>query len=341
MNRPSPAARRVSRVIGRSGPGSLAALIFMLCASAVDVRASTTVEPEDARCTPESLLVDARLGLSRGSPALRSLLREMLQEAALAMSDEALLRALANEDDPAMLEALGAAIASKAEMTGNPALVRDLVARAAGDEDPKARAALVRALRGTGSVELMKSSGVDLGYGDLINDASPEVRAEVVENLVVEDDAVYSGHSSELAEAAFATADRAHDRETAARIVRETSTEDISAERALALRALLDDESSEMRAAAARALGGVSRHHASDALTDLVARYRRESDLEVRRELLASIARLERARAIPTLRALRDVDTRLASEVDAWIAVLEIGLPEWRLIEREKNRHQP
>jgi hypothetical protein len=58
----------------------------------------------------------------------------------------------------------------------------------------------------------------------------------------------------------------------------------------------------------------------------------------VRREILASLARLLRARAIPLLRSLRDVDERLASEIDAWIRVLQAGLPEWQLVLREKDR---
>ena len=38
------------------------------------------------------------------------------------------------------------------------------------------------------------------------------------------------------------------------------------------------------------------------------------------------------------LRRLRDADPGLASEVDLWIQTLSLGLPEWSLILREKQR---
>jgi hypothetical protein len=293
----------------------------------------------DETCTADALFAEARVGLTQGSPALQKYLRSTLRDAALLTSDDVLLRELARTEDPAMIEALGSAIAHKAETVGSARLVSSLLKRAAHDPDPAQRAAAVRALKGTGSVELMRGAGAAVDYNGLIRDEAPEVRSAVVENLVIEDDDVYSGHSAEFAEAAFEAAAVASDKAAAARIIGETSSENVSVERARALSRLLDDDDPAMRKASARALGGVSPMHAADALSTLVARYRSEDDLDARREMLASIARLERVRAIPVLESLRSVDGRLVAEVDAWITVLRMGLPEWNLIEREKTRH--
>lgn len=300
--------------------------------------ASENEGPVNGACTPDVLFDEARAGLAKGSPALQKYLRDTLREAALITDDDVLLRALASEDDPAMIEALGSAIAHKAETTGDAKLVVDLLKRAAHDEDPAQRAAAVRALRGTGSTELMRGADAGVDYKGLIRDEAADVRSAVVENVVVEDDDVYSGHSAEFSEAAFAAATVADDKAAAARIISATSTETISDERRASLSRLLDDDDVTMRTASARALGGVSPAHASDAMSALVARYRSEEDLGARREMLTSIARLERARAIPVLESLRSVDARLIAEIDAWVAVLRMGLPEWALVEREKSR---
>jgi hypothetical protein len=314
-------------------------LLRALALSALLAPAARAALPEDDTCTPDALVQDARSGLRTGSPALQRYLRELLKEAALVTPNEVLLRQLEREDDAAMIEALGAALAHKAEMNEDPKLIAPLLARAMRDEDPARRAAAVRALQGTGSVELMSGAGVDVDYADLIKDDAPAVRQAVVDNLVAEDDDVYSGHNAQLAEAAFATAEAASDKGAAARIVAETSTEGIGAERARALGGSLDDDDVRMRVAAARALGGVPPELAHDALRALVARYRSDDAMEVRREILSSIARLERTRAIPLLESLRSVDARLDAEIDAWVSVLKLGLPEWQLVVREKNRH--
>jgi hypothetical protein len=92
-----------------------------------------------------------------------------------------------------------------------------------------------------------------------------------------------------------------------------------------------------MQLAAARALGGVSPSLAGDARTALLAQFYATGDVELRRAILWSLARLERARAIPVFESLRPIDPRLEPDLDAWIAVLQRGLPEWALIERERN----
>lgn len=309
----------------------------LVCALALPLSA-TAEEGPASTCNVDTLFDDARAGLAAGSPALRRYLRELLVEAALVTPDEVLLRQLEREDDPAMIEALAAALANKAETVGDATLVAGLLKRALQDTDPARRAAAVRGLKGTGSVELMRASGTDVDYERLIRDESPEVRAAVVENLVVEDEDVYSGHSAELSEAALAVAAASEDKAAAARLIEQTSTEAIGSEAVTALTATLEDEDPSLRAAAARALGGVSPANGKAAVPELLARYRTDDDLDVRRAILGSLARLERTRAVPHLTALRPVDARLHGEIDAWIAVLEMGLPEWHLIVREKSR---
>lgn len=289
-------------------------------------------------CSWDTLLDDARVGLERGSPALKRYLRALLQEAALNTPDDVLLRALARAGDAALLEALGAAVARKAETVERPELIVVLLGRAAHDDDPALRAAAVRALRGTGSVELMRQSGADIDYRTLVRDASTEVRDAVVDNLVAEDDEVYSGHSQTFAEEALAVAQQTPDATAAARLVAETSTEALGQDTARWLARTLSDDEPALRQAAARALGGVAPEHAAEARSALVARYLLTDDLELRRAILASLARLERARGIALLESLRSVDARLVNDIDAWIAVLARGLPEWALILREKDR---
>lgn len=293
--------------------------------------------PAEASCDMGTLIEASRVGLDRGSPALQRYLRALWLEAALQLPDEELVRALEREQDPRVLEALGAALARKAETEERPALLAGLLRRAVQDGDPALRAAAVRALRGTGSVELMAEAGVDVDYRRLIGDAAPEVRAAVVDNLRTEDREVYSGHSAELSEAALAVAQAADDGAAAARIVAELSTEAISAESARWLGRALGDDDASMQLAAARALGGVSPSLAGDARAALLAQFHATGDLELRRAILWSLARLERARAIPVFESLRPVDPRLEPDLVAWIAVLQRGLPEWALIERERN----
>lgn len=317
---------------------ALAVLVLSLVAAPGLAAHGSERAPARDHCSPEALFAEASAGLRDGSPALQRYLRNLLQEAALITPNDVLLQRLRDEDDPAMLEALGAAVAHKAETMDEPSLVAGLLGRAARDGDPALRAAAVRALRGTGSVELMANAAVDVDYLRLVRDPAPQVREAVVENLVVEDDDVYSGHSAELSEAAFAVARQADDAAVRARLVAAISTERIGADTAAWLTLTLHDDQRGVRVAAAQALGGVGPEHAGSARAALVARYLVDDDVEVRRAMLAALARLERARAIPILETLRTVDARLDAEVDAWIAVLRLGLPEWSLVVRERGR---
>lgn len=314
---------------------------LLACAMAGSSSAGATAEEPNApvaedRCDTASLIEASRVGFDRGSPALKRYLRALWLEAALQLPDEELLRAFEREHDPQVLEALGAALARKAETVERPGLIATVLRRAVQDADPALRSAAVRSLRGTGSVEMMAQAGVGVDYRRLIGDAAPEVRQAVVDNLRVEDREVYSGHSAELSEAALAVAQVAEDKEAAARIVTELSTEALGAESARWLGRALGDDDASMQLAAARALGGVSPELGADARGALMARFFASEELELRRTILASLARLERARAIPLFASLRPIDPRLDGDIDAWIAVLQRGLPEWALIERER-----
>lgn len=312
------------------------AIAFIVAAR---LAASSPAEPELSQCTPDALFADAREGLASGSPALRRYLRSLLVEAALVMPNDELRRRFEREDDPAMIEALGAALAQKAQSTDDPSLVQGVLARAVQDGDPARRAAAVRALRATGSVELMAANGGDVDYARLIKDGAAEVRDAVVDNLIAEDREVYSGHSQELSEASLEAAFAAEDGALTAKLLGAVSTQEVGKEAGRALARALDDDEALVRAASARALGGLSPKTAGeDTVAMLVARYRSDDDLAVRRAILESIARLQRQRAIPVLLSLRPVDPRLQPEIDAWVAVLQRGLPEWSLILRELGR---
>ena len=95
-----------------------------------------------------------------------------------------------------------------------------------------------------------------------------------------------------------------------------------------------------LAALASLALGGVPAAHMASARESLLSMYRGERDAGVRKALLQSIAQLGFTGAVPELRALRGVDPSLAPEIDTWIRVLELGLQEWNLILREKQRLQ-
>ncbi|MCC7075151.1 MAG: hypothetical protein IT383_27810 [Deltaproteobacteria bacterium] len=298
---------------------------------------SADASAADAMCDTASLIEASRVGLDRGSPALKRYLRALWVEAAQQLPDEGLLRALEREQDPQVVEAVGAALARKAETEERPELIAALLRRAVQDGDPGVRAAAVRSLRGTGSVELMAQANAEVDYRRLIGDGAPEVRQAVVDNLRVEDREVYSGHSEQLSEAALAVAQAAADGAAAARIVAELSTEALGAESARWLGRALSDDNASLQVAAARALGGVSPALAAEARAALLQRYDANGELEVRRAILASLARLERGHAVPLFESLRSIDPRLEPDLDAWIAVLQRGLPEWALIEREHN----
>ncbi|AKI99858.1 putative sister chromatid cohesion protein [Archangium gephyra] len=293
---------------------------------------------ERVTCSFGNMLEDLRAGLKTGSPAYRKYLLQHLKEAARSMPPDELRAAVEQERDPAVLEALGAALATHAGFTEDPSVLQPLLKRASQDADPAARAAAVRGLRGTGSVETLSKNGHTVSYEQLIRDPSPEVREAVVGNLVQEDATVYSGHDRTVSETAVNTALASPDPEVAAKLLREVSMEQVGSETVRKLTGQLKSESPTLRAASASALGGVPGSESAGATSSLVELYRNEKDPAVRKAALQGIARLGLSGALPTLSSLRGVAPALDPEIAAWETVLRRGLQEWTLVLREKER---
>ena len=305
--------------------------LLVLALTAAPARAD-----EAPQACPLDWMIDAaRAGFAGGSPAYRTYLAALLKESALTIPIGELLAAVADERDPALLEALGAALATRASYDEDPGLVAPLLERAAYDADPALRAAAIRALRATGSVETMAALGDGVDYTMLVQDPAPEVRAAVADNLVAENRDVYGGRDARVADAAAKVAAASPDPAVAGRLLAEISMEQASPEAIATIKGALDAAAPELRAGAALALGsappdgGASR----DAL---VERYRRDGDRAVRVAILQALARLGQGDAVPTLRSLRGVAPELDPEIDVWIEVLGLGLQEWHLILREK-----
>jgi HEAT repeat protein len=237
-----------------------------------------------------------------------------------------------------MLEALGAALVSKAGFVEDPTLVQPLLQRAMGDADPNLRAAAVKGLRATGSVDLMAKNGNVVTYEQLIRDDSPVVREAVVGNLVDESAKVYFGHDKTVSETAVNTALASRDPEASARLLREVSMEKVGSETVSKLKGQLRTENPALRAASATALGGVPGAESKGASGSLLQLYRDEKDPAVRKAVLQSIVRLGMSGARPTLQSLRGVAPALDPEIDAWLSALSLNLQEWHLLLREKER---
>ncbi|RKG66241.1 hypothetical protein D7V80_20390 [Corallococcus sp. CA054B] len=297
--------------------------------------------PTRTACTVEGMLDEVRVAMQTGSPAYRKYARLRLKEAAIAMSPETLGRAVSQERDPAVLEAVGAALATKASNAQKPELLQPLLSRASQDADPGLRAAAVRALQGSPSVEFMAKNGDVVTYEQLVRDSAPEVRQAVVENLVTESAGIYFGHNPELAEAAVKVATATDDPALARRLLGEVSMEAASPEVVRKLTQQLRSEDAGLRAAAAKALGGVPGSESAGARRSLTSLYRSDSDLAVRKSALEGLARLGQSSARPLLESLRGVDRRLDPEIDAWQSALQKNLQEWHLILREKQRLSP
>ncbi|QQR43722.1 HEAT repeat domain-containing protein [Myxococcus xanthus] len=318
--------------------GRAALLVALSSLTPVTARAEATLRP--AQCTVQGMLDDVRVAMKNGSPALKRYVKMRLKEAALAMPAESLLAALQGERDPEVLEALGAALATKASNAENPGLIQPLLARATGDADPALRAAAVRGLRGVPSVEFMEKNGSVVTYEQLVRDASPEVRAAVADNIVSESADVYSGHDRRVSEAAVSVAAASEDPAVAAKLLREVSMEAVGHEAVEQVTRQLRSETPELRAAAATALGGVPGGESAGARGSLVDLFREDKDPAVRKAALQGIARLGQAHAVPVLESLRGVDRAMDAEIDAWVSVLKLNLQEWELVLREKQRRR-
>jgi hypothetical protein len=324
------------RLTLQNGARALAAVSLVLLVGAADPEGPS---PRNTECSLPVMIDDLRGALKDGSPALQKYMRVLLKEAALNMPVEELRAAFEAERDPKVLEALGVALATRASNATDPSIVKPVLDRARLDADPAARAAALKGMRGTGSVEMMeKNQGPS--YADFARDPSPEVRQAAVENLIHEDSSVYFGHDRAVSEAAVKAAAACPDPALAAKLLGETSMEKVGPETVRTLIEKLASESAELRAGAARALGGVPGAEADKAQRALVERYRVEPEQAVRAAILEGLVHLRLGGARPTLESLRSVDPALAPEIDAWIKVLAMNLQEWTIILREKQRIQ-
>ncbi|WP_394833170.1 HEAT repeat domain-containing protein [Pendulispora rubella] len=316
-----------------------AAAGLVLFAGPVTATAPEQMQKEKA-CSVDSMVDNLREALQSGSPSLKRYASTVLREAALTLSAEDLRAAFVRERQPVMVEALAAALATKASHSEDPSLIRPLLSRATHDADPAVRAAALRGLRATGSVDMMAKSGERVRYEQLIQDASPEVRKAVVENLKAESSEVYAGHDRTVSETAISAAKASSDPAATAELLRGTSMEQVSSRGVRDVTGQLESSNAQVRAAAASALGGVPAAHSSEARVALTQLYRNDATPEVRRAVLESIAHLGQAHAIPALESLASIDPSMKGEIDAWVSALKVGLQEWNLISREKERRE-
>jgi hypothetical protein len=297
-------------------------------------------EAQPARRAPCSLavLIDGlRAAVKDGSPALQSYMKTLLKESALRLPLPELRAAFAAERDPKIVEALGVALAARASNAGEAAIIEPILQRARGDADTALRAAALRGLKGVGSVEMMEKVG-RVSYADFVRDPAPEVRAAAADNLIFESAEVYFGHDRAVSETAVKAAAESRDPVLAARLLAETSMEQVGSRAIGTLIEKLASDATELRAAAARALGDVPGAEAERATRALVERYRIEVERGVRTAILEGLVQLGLGGARPTLESLRNIDPALAPEIDAWLRVLAMNLQEWSIVLREKQR---
>ena len=289
--------------------------------------------PAPATCSVDSLVAEVRAGLVNGSPAYRRYLARLFREAAADLPESTLAAAFARESDPAMIEVLGAAMAGRSDRIDDPTTLRSVAERARADANPRVRAAAVRALGETSALEQVPEV-----YRQLARDPAREVREAVAHNLVVDNREVYSGHHAPVADLAVGIAVASRDPAMTATILGDLSLEAASPAATDSILPLLDSDEVAVRAAAVLALGGAAAASAAEVRIALLEHFPGEPQRAVRVAILQSIARLGFAGAIPDLRRLRAIDSSLGHEVDVWIRALGLGLQEWSLILREKQR---
>lgn len=298
---------------------------------------SRTTHVEPSTCSLEAGVLQLRSALRHGSPAYQRYARTWLKEAARSLPIHELQALFESEKDPEVIEALSAALAARVAQSGEHAAIKPVLMRAASEPEPAARAAAIRGLRGISSVETMAKLS-PLEYADLIQDPAPEVQAAVADNLLAESAEVFFGHDRAVAEQSVEAALVAPDPQIAARLLRETSMEQIGPTTAKRLLGRLGEAEPAMQAGLVAALGGVPAHSAEDSEDALVALYKEVADPDVRKSVLAALVHLKLGAARPLLESLRGVDPTLSAEIDAWIVALGLGLQEWSLIRREKQR---
>ena len=335
---PLPSEGKIRMTRSSTWRAALLATATCLLPAAAGAQQGSALPLQQTTCSLGGMMQELRGALKTGSPAYRRYALEQLKMAAKAMPPEELLAAVEQEREPDVLEALGKALASKASFAEDPTLVQPLLQRAQGDADPNLRAAAVKGLRATGSVDLMAKNGNVVTYEQLIRDTSPAVREAVVGNLLDENAKVYFGHDKAVSETAVNTALASSDPELAAKLLREVSMEQVGSETVRKLTGQLRAENPTLRAASATALGGVPGPESAGATGSLVELYRNEKDPAVRKAALEGLVRLGMSGARPTLQSLRGVAPAMDPEIDAWLSALNLNLQEWSLLLREKQR---
>jgi hypothetical protein len=331
----------MTRYLRRFRVSSLGLLALVLCQLLPSQAAAQAASQGPApavvgqSCSVQGLMDQIRRGMSSKSEAYKRYLKLLLRESAVTLPDAELRAAFERETDPVMAEHLAAALVARTERGADPSAMQAVAKRVLEERDPAVRAATVRAMRRTSATE---STG-DM-YEHLVRDPSPEVRMEAATNLVEDNQFVYAGQSGPAADSAVAAAVASNDPKVTAKILGNISTEKISANSASQLKSLLSSDDAGIRQSAALALGGVPAEQMASSREALLAMYGSERNAGVRKALLQSIAQLGFSGAVPELQKLRGVDPSLAPEVDAWIRVLNMGLQEWNLILREKQRLQ-
>jgi HEAT repeat protein len=184
----------------------------------------------------------------------------------------------------------------------------------------------------------MAQNGNVVTYEQLVRDSAPEVRQAVAENLVSESSQIYFGHDKNVSEMAVKVAAASKDPEVAAKLLGEVSMEKVGHETVEQLNRLLRSEEPGMRAAAAKALGGVPGAEAAGVRRSLVELFRGDKDPAVRKATLEALARLGQSSARPLLESLRGVDPAMDPEINAWLSAMKLNLQEWHLLLREKQR---
>jgi HEAT repeat protein len=310
-------------------------LALLLLLGPATSKAAPSPELRAETCSVDGLLDSIREGLHSKSAAYQRYLRTLLSESALTLPVEQLHTAFARERDPVLAEHLATALVARTDRGADEAALGAVARRALEDADPAIRAASVRALRRSSALERTGDM-----YERLMRDPSPEVREEAATNLLEDNLHVYSGLDGPAADLAVAAAAASVDPRLTAKLLGNLSTQAISDTSADTIHGLLHGDSAEVRAAAATALGGVPASQSAHARRALLSRYREDHDPTVRKAVLESVVHLDFARALPELQRLRGIDSRLAPEIDAWSQVLGMGLQEWNLILREKQRLQ-
>jgi hypothetical protein len=311
-------------------------------ASPAPATAAVSLPPEGllrpVPCALDSLVEEYRQG--KGSPAYRRYVMEQMRGLLENLPPEQLWAKVEAEQDAEVLEALSALWVMRFNLTGDKGVLERVLDKTARESDPTRRAVMVRSLRASdepASEVLARAESTRHAYREWVKDAAPEVREAVVGNL--KDEAARNfGRFQGVAEQAVALASEAGDPRTAAGLLGASSIEAARTPTVDSVRQLFQgSEHPEVREAAAKTLGTVSVSESERTMRVLKQRYAAESSPEVRGAILESIARLGLSGAVPVLRELKGVDSKMDAEIDTWLTLLASQPQTWNLLLRDKQ----